>query len=393
MYLSKEEERMLVGEFGYAAQKAMEILVALGKIYDAEKLVPITSAHISGVSYANVGEDGLEFLEELASNGKVLVKTTLNPAGMDLDKWSLMGITREFADNQLKVIDVYKRMGIEITCTCTPYLSGNVPKIGDHIAWSESSAVVYANSVIGARTNRESGISALAAAITGRTPFYGLHIDENRQPTVEVRVSQPDGEFEFACLGIVVGRLVGYGIPLFRGILHADPDELKALGAALASVGGVPMFHMEGITPEARLYTDTSMEKITITKSDIMNVKEEYASEVDPDLIFLGCPHLSLTQLKKVASALAGKKVRKKLWLCCSKYVKLEADRLGITQTIEAAGGMVMCDTCPIVAPIRDLGITVVATNSAKGAWYSRNLNNLCVRLLSTEECLREATK
>lgn len=393
MYLSKEEERMLVGEFGYATQKAMEILIALGKIYDAEKLVPITSAHISGVSYANLGEDGLEFLEELASDGRVLVKTTLNPAGMDLDNWSLMGIDRGFAENQLRVINVYRRIGVEITCTCTPYLVNNVPKLGDHVAWSESSAVVYANSVIGARTNRESGISALAAAITGRTPFYGLHVKDNRQPTVEVRVPQLNGEFEFACLGIVVGRLVGDGIPIFRGILHAEPDELKALGAALASVGGVPMFHVEDITPEAREYVNGSFEKFTITESDIMSVKKEYASEADPDLIFLGCPHLSLTELKKIVSLLAGKKVRKKLWLCCSKYVKLEANRLGITQALEATGAAIVCDTCPIVAPVRDLGILVVATNSAKGAWYSRNLNNLSVKLLSTEECLREATE
>lgn len=391
MYLSKEEERMLVGEFGYAVQKAMEILIALGKIYDAEKLVPITSAHVSGVSYANLGEYGLEFLEELAFDGKVVVKTTLNPAGMDLDKWNLMGIDIEFAENQLKVINIYRKMGIEITCTCTPYLAGNVPRLGDHIAWSESSAVVYANSVIGARTNRESGISALAAAITGKTPFYGLHIKENRQPTVEVRAPQLSGEFEFACLGIAVGRLIGDGIPLFKGIIHAEPDELKALGAALASVGGVPMFHIEGITPEAGGYADKPMERITIVESDIMNIKKEYASNTEPDLIFLGCPHLSLTELKKISSALAGKKVRKKLWLCCSKHVKLEADMLGITQAAEAAGAMIVCDTCPVVAPIKDLGISSVATNSAKGAWYSRNLNNLSVKLLSTEECLKEA--
>ncbi|MEM1991525.1 MAG: aconitase X catalytic domain-containing protein [Thermoproteota archaeon] len=393
MYLSKDEERMLVGEFGYAMQKAMEILIALGKIYDAEKLIPITSAHISGVSYANVGEDGLEFLEELASDGKVLVKTTLNPAGMDLDRWSLMGIDREFAENQLRMIDVYRKMGVEVTCTCTPYLVNNMPKLGDHVAWSESSAVVYANSVIGARTNRESGMSALAAAITGRTPLYGLHIKDNRQPTVEVRVPQPDGEFGFACLGMVIGRLVGDGIPFIKGMFHAEPDELKALGAALASVGGVPMFHIEGITPEAKEYTDRSMEKLVVTEADIMSIKKEYTSEADPDLIFLGCPHLSLIELKKIASVLIGKKVRKKLWLCCSKHVKLEADKLGITRALEAAGATIVCDTCPIVAPVRDLGISVVATNSAKGAWYSRNLNNFSVKLLSTEECLREATE
>lgn len=392
MYLSKDEERMLIGELGYAAQKAMEILVALGKIYDAERLIPIKSAHVSGVSYANVGEDGLEFLEGLASDGRVVVKTTLNPAGMDLDRWQLMNVSREFAENQLRVIEVYKRMGIEVTCTCTPYLVGNEPRTGDHVAWSESSAVIYANSVIGARTNRESGISALAAAIAGRTPFYGLHVEENRQPTVEVRVPQPKEELEFACLGILVGRLIGDGIPLFKGISHAEPDELKALGAALASVGGVPMFHVEGITPEAGRYAGKITDRITITESDIMGVKEEYACEAYPDLIFLGCPHLSLAEMERIASALAGKKVKKNLWLCCSRRVKLEADRLGITQAIEAAGGTILCDTCPIVAPIRDLGVKAVATNSAKGAWYSRNLNNLCVKLMSTEECIREAS-
>jgi len=196
--LTRLEERMLAGEYGYAAQKAMEILVALGKIYGAERMIEIRSAQISGVSYSNLGEEGLEFLLKLAEDGCVRVPTTLNPCGMDLEEWREMGIPEDFAEKQLRVIEAYRRLGVEPTLTCTPYLAGNMPEFGDHVAWSESSAVIYINSVIGARTNREGGPSALAAAITGRTPLYGLHLDDARRflegiyRALETRYSSPD---------------------------------------------------------------------------------------------------------------------------------------------------------------------------------------------------------
>ena len=183
MFLTREEEGMLAGQEGRATQKAMEILVALGKIYDAEKLVRVSSVQVSGVSYKNLGDAGLEFLNELAEDGKARVKSTLNPAGMSLTDWKAQGIQSGFAEKQLQVIDAYRRLGLEISCTCTPYLAGNEPSFGQHIAWGESSAVAYANSVIGARTNREGGPSALAASLTGKTPLYGLHLKENRVPT------------------------------------------------------------------------------------------------------------------------------------------------------------------------------------------------------------------
>ncbi|MBU4246298.1 MAG: aconitase X catalytic domain-containing protein, partial [Nanoarchaeota archaeon] len=179
MQLTKEETEMLAGKHGRAAQKSMEILVALGEIFGAKRLVPITSVQVAGVSYHNLGDAGLEYLSELAKDGKVRVKTTLNPAGMDLIDWKKLGITKEFAQKQLKVIDSFKKLGIEITMTCTPYLAGNTPKTGEHIAWSESSAVCFANSVLGAKTNREGGPSALASAIVGKTAEYGLHLDKN----------------------------------------------------------------------------------------------------------------------------------------------------------------------------------------------------------------------
>src|SRR5512138_1606926 len=189
MHLTYEEQQMLSGEYGRATQKSMEILTALGTIYAAERMVPVTSVQIAGVSFDNLGEAGLEFLSEMAAGGgRVSVLTTLNPAGMDIENWQALGIDAEFARNQERVIAAYARMGVLTPCSCTPYLFGNVPHFGEHIAWAESSAVCYANSVLGACTNREGGPSALAAALTGFTPAYGLHLEENRRPTLTVDV-------------------------------------------------------------------------------------------------------------------------------------------------------------------------------------------------------------
>ena len=190
MKLTPDEQGMLNGDYGRATRKAMEILVALGTIYGAERMVPVTSVQISGVSYDNLGEAGLHFLSEMADGGgQTRVLTTLNPAGMDIENWQALGISAEFAANQMRVIEAFARMNVITTCSCTPYLFGNVPHFGQHIAWAESSAVCYANSVIGARTNREGGPSALAAALTGVTPEYGFHLEENRRPGITVEVT------------------------------------------------------------------------------------------------------------------------------------------------------------------------------------------------------------
>ncbi|MDH5703102.1 MAG: aconitase X catalytic domain-containing protein, partial [Aigarchaeota archaeon] len=184
MLLTQLEKEMLEGTHGKAAKKSMEILVTLGEIYGAERMVEVNSVQVAGVSYANLGEPGLEFLAEMAEDGKARVLTTINPAGMDLENWTQLGIDPDFAKNQGRVIKAFQTMGIVTTCTCTPYLVGNLPLFNEHIAWSESSAVCFANSIIGAKTNREGGPSALAAALTGRTPMYGLHLDENRQAQI-----------------------------------------------------------------------------------------------------------------------------------------------------------------------------------------------------------------
>jgi phosphomecalonate degydratase large subunit len=392
MNLTLEEEGLLGGSQGRAAQKAMQILAALGKIYGADRMIPVSSVQVSGVSYKNLGDAGLEFLNGLAEDGKARVKTTLNPAGMNLTDWRSQGIDDEFAKKQLQVIDAYRRLGVEVSCTCTPYLAGNEPTFGQHIAWGESSAVVYANSVIGARTNREGGPSALAASLTGRTPLYGLHLDENRVPTHVVGVESPlRSPEDFAAMGYFVGKTVKDGIPYFRGVKRAGLEELKLLSAALASSGGVAMFHMAGITPEARK-TPAQLERVPFTSRDLAETTAQLNDEGTPDFVSVGCPHCSLTEVATIARLLDGKRVQTEFWICCSREVKRKSDLVGYSRMIEGSGAKFATDTCMVVAPVEELGYRVVATNSAKACHYLRN-SGLRVRFMPLEECVREATK
>ena len=392
MRLTTQEKGMLSGGEGRATKKSMEILVALGEIYGAKRLVPVSSVQVSGVSYKNLGDAGIEFLSELAEDGRARVKTTLNPAGMDLTDWKLQGIDEGFASKQLQVIDAYRRLGLEISCTCTPYLAGNEPHLGEHIAWGESSAVVYANSVLGARTNREGGPSALAASLTGRTPLYGYHLDENRVATLTVDVvatlRSPE---DFAAMGYAVGRVVKNGVPFFRGIRKAGVEESKELSAALASSGGVAMFHMEGLTPEAG-GIPRGTETLSFAKRDLVEATAELNDEGDPDFVSVGCPHCSLKELATIARLLRGLKTSREFWVCTSREVKRQSDALGYSKVIEDSGAKFACDTCMVVAPIETMGFRVVATNSAKACHYLRN-NGLRVRFLTLERCVAEATK
>src|SRR5881296_465216 len=244
-------QRHLLKEGTVGQRKAMEILLAVGRLADAPRLVPITSAHVSGASYKMIGDPGLEFLEDFARDARVTVPTTVNPLGTDLRQWRDLGIPAEFADKQERIARAYGSMGVRPSFTCTPYLVGARPGFGEHVAWAESNAVCFANSVLGARTNREGGPSALAAAIVGATPDYGLHKDEGRQPTVIVNVRTKPRGLDFSLIGLVAGERVGEGLPYFRGFRGSEED-LKWLGAALASSGSCGMFHLDGVTPEAR---------------------------------------------------------------------------------------------------------------------------------------------
>ena len=383
MFLTKEEQAMCDGEFGETIRKSMDILVALGDIYGASKLVDITSAQVSGVSYKTIGDAGLEYLNDLANDGsgKATINASLNPPGTDLDNWEKLGFPKEFALKQNEIVDAYSKLGISKTCTCTPYLVGNVPRFKDHISWSESSAVAYANSVIGARTNREGGPAALAAAIVGKTPLYGFHLAENRLANLVVNVGCNLNGADFGALGYIIGKVVGGGVPYFKLNNIPSNNDLKTLGAALASSGSVALYHVEGVTPEADLVDVGEIEDIMfISEDQILETRNKLTTtDKSPDLVCLGCPHASLEEIKQVADVVRGKTIKNKLWICTSISVKATADRMGYTKTIEDAGGNVVCDTCMVVAPIEEMGFEVIGVNSAKAANYVPSMCGLDV--------------
>ncbi len=394
MYLTKDEERMLRGEEGYAVKKSMEILTALGNIYGAESLVQVGSVQVAGVSYHNLGDAGLQYLNELAKDGKVKVLTTLNPAGMDLEDWKKLRISKEFAEKQNLVIDAFRKMGIIISCTCTPYLIGNLPRYGEHIAWSESSAVTFANSVIGAKTNREGGPSALAAAFVGKTPCYGLHLDEKRIPDTHVSVRATLEKFsDWGALGHCIGKTVENKIPYITGIKDVGLDELKSFCASVVTYGSKPLFYMKGITPGSERH-EPPKEKVTVEDEDLRDAYEAINDNVDTiDFVCIGCPHCSIKEIARVAELLEGKKIspNTEFWIASSRQMKHLADKRGYTETIENAGGKFACDTCMAVAPLKGR-FRSVATTSAKGCYYSRH-NNMKTKLGSLEECVEAAVK
>ena len=397
MKLTIEEQDMLDGKNGKSAQKSLEILNTLGDIFNAECMVGVNSVQIAGVSYANLGEAGLEFLSEMAEDGYVKVLTTLNPAGMDRENWQVLGIDKEFAKNQIRVIDAFAKMGVITTCSCTPYFIGNVPHFGQHIAWAESSAVCYSNSVIGARTNREGGPSALASALTGKTPKYGYHLDENRHSQVSIKVNaQVKGTDEFGVLGKIIGdKLVELRkkIPFIKGIPHATVEELKSFCASIATYGGTALFHIEGITPECNRYPRPNDIAFEIDREDLEKTRTELVDDsIEIDFCSIGCPHASIYEIARIANLLKGKKVKKEFWITTARPIKRIADEAGYSKIIEEAGAKFAADTCCVVAPIkgRFKGIMV---DSAKACYYGRAKNKFKVKIGSIEECIEEAIK
>ncbi|MCJ7624290.1 MAG: aconitase X catalytic domain-containing protein [Anaerolineaceae bacterium] len=399
MELTSKEKQMLDGQDGRASKKAMEILVTLGKIYGAESMVPVSSVQVAGVSYANLGEAGLNYLTEIADGGgRTKVLTTLNPAGMDIENWKALNISDEFARNQKRVIDAYERMNIITTCSCTPYLIGNLPHFGEHIAWSESSAVCYANSVIGARTNREGGPSALAAALTGVTPFYGYHLDQNRIPTVIVDVeTELLGNHEFGALGKALGQKfesIGHkAIPYIRGIRNGGLENLKSFCASIATYGGTSLAHIQDITPEAR-QMPLPAEVIKITRKEIEAAFRDMTSATSDEIDFvsIGCPHLSIKEIARIAELLKDKKVRKEFWITTARLTKNTADIMGYTKIIEDSGAKIAADTCCVVAPIKGR-FHALATDSAKACYYGFARNNFLTIIKPFDEVVYEALK
>ncbi len=383
MELSREEEDLLKGARGEAVALAMKAVVKVGEALGAERLVPVRWAHVSGISYKNIGDAGLEFIEGLAERGaRVAVRTTLNPAGMDLERWREMGVNAGFAEKQRRIVSALARMGVEPTLTCTPYLYG-VVEPGDHLAWAESNAVLYANSVLGARTNREGGPLALFEALTGRAPFVGLHTDEGREAEVVVDlggVEELAAEYPQAA-GYVVGAAAGPRVAVAEGLPRLGRWGLKLFLAAVGASGGTGLVYLPGVSPEEPRIRGGA-ERVEVEKRDLLDVLGRYSGDVEAAVV--GCPHLSRDEVEEIVRYVGRRGgVKRRLILFTARAAGLgdlvtEASRLGVE---------IYYDTCMVVSPlVGHLGGRVMV-DSAKAAYYLSS-QGFTVDLVSRRELL-----
>ena len=384
MQLTREEREMLDGKHGFPVQKSMEILVGIGECYDAVRMVPITSAHV----LYNTGfilQSGVEFIQRLADRGgKFAVFTDTNPSSIDERSWREMGIPAALAEEQLRFARTVAAMGGSLSDTCTPYYIGHAPRVGEHVAWNESSAVIFANSVLGARTNREGGPSAFAAALAGRVPAYGYHLPEIRRGTVKVAVTATLGDpVDYSTLGFFTGRAVNDGVPVFTGLpAPVSPDDLKQLGLGAASAGSVTLFHVPGVTPEAPTEeaafggaraTDSRTVEFGEREKRDTEGKLNTARTSAVDFVTIGCPHASISEIRQIARLVDGKKVKPgvEFWISTSRMMEAYADRMGYTAAINASGARIVCGVCARSVSwtfTRERGFRTLATNANKMA-------------------------
>ncbi|MGC8547979.1 MAG: aconitase X [Candidatus Micrarchaeia archaeon] len=375
-----------------------DLLARAGELLGTDEFIPADYVQIAGVSYKTITETGLELRRHFGSKYKFRAKNvTINPAGMDMESWQEQGIPEEFAKKQKEIIDIYVKMGAVPTITCTPYLVGNTPLPFTDAFLSESSVVAFENSLLAVRTNREAGLSTLLYAIAGYGPRYGLHLQENRNPRVEVNVNtELHGAVDYSLLGYKLGEIANGRIPYITGISGVPSiEELKELAAAGAASGSIDLFHIAGITPEARynmIKLDSIEEKVEIDRKELDDLKAKLntGNEQDIDLVAIGCPHASINEVREVALLLKGKKIRagKELWITTSRVVKDLAEQLGYLKIIEQAGGHVVADTCMVVSPIEDIGFKTTATNSGKAAKYLPRFSKQSVVFASVEELI-----
>lgn len=389
MHLTTQEEKVLSGEQGRGRQKAMELVVALGDIYGAKKLISISSAQVSGASFKTIGDAGIKFLEDFSGHASASVRASLNPLGLDTRRWREMGVDPEFHRKQDRIVRAYAALGIEPLYTCTPYLSGNRPRKGQHIAWAESSATVFANSYLGAMTNREGGPSALAAAILGKTAEYGLHLPENRAPRVTIELPRiPEGLVPLA--GYVVGRLAGKSIP-FLPNLDITADEHKAFGAAMAATGAVSMYRYTSSSRKQKVDSSNIEERIRLTASELTSQAENLAGDDSWDLVAIGCPHCSSYEIRRMAGFLKDRKPRgdSDVWFCTSRHVY---DSCPKEVSTLRRFGHVLCDTCMVVAPIEKL-YKRTASDSGKAMIYLPTLGKQRASFRTTTQLLEAISR
>jgi len=379
--LNEEERAILAGAHGAARQWALKHQIAVGEFFDATDFVPVAQAHIMADT-ESLGEAGVRWLESLADDdggrARVRVPTITDPRGTDFAKAGVLRQAAWMLALEQRAIDAFVKLGVSMTDTSINYQTIQAPTRGESVAFGDTGVVIYSNSVCGARSNFEGGPSALSAGLTGRTPRYGFHLDAQRRATLRIRVDwTPRSLNDWGALGGVVGRLAGnyWSVPVLEG-LEGSPgsDALKHFGAAMASFGSVALFHLAGITPEAVCLQDVGGERLPVAhrvgEAEVKALQSAYAVDDQVDVVVFSAPQLSLYELRELAELCDGRRFVRPMLAVTSPQVKPDADRMGLTARIEAAGGQVLSGMCFYQSYAREIaeanGWRRLATNSAK---------------------------
>lgn len=382
--LTREEEESLDGKHGETLATAYRILVAIGKATGADRLIPVEWAHLSGVNYNTIGDAGEEFLSHLSKDARFRIKTTVNPMGFDSDSVSRFNLSEEFVTKQQSIRHSYERMGAIPSFSCIPYEIFDLPEKGTQVSFAESNAAIYANSVSGLKTNKESALSALASAITGKSPHSDLREEQNRRPNLTIRMkTEPVDELTYGLLGYFAGKHAEGSVAI-SGAKGMDRRSCKSLCAGMGTSGSCGMFTLgEG-----------EGEKIDFDKKEMESIKDELNTSETGDIITLGSPQLGLEEISDLVARLKGRSFRKRCMIFCPRAVQSQVRDLGYGSALDKAGAEIMYDCCTCLTPLVDKDdVDSVVTNSVKGAYYLRTSNGVDVSLKSLGQIIEDETE
>ena len=384
MELTNDEEKSLNGEHGEALQTAYRILSATGEATNAEKLVPIHWAHVSGVNYNTIGDAGEEFLANLSKKAKFKVRTTVNPMGYDKDSVEKFGLDENFVQKQESIRKSYEKMGVTPSFSCIPYEIYDLPQEGTQVSFAESNAAIYANSVGNLKTNKESAFSALASALTGKSPYSSLRKEDTPNVTIRMKVKNPN-ELTYGMLGFFAGKVGDTSVNI-SGLGEMDRRQCKAMCGGMGTSGTCAKFLFgEG---------DSDCEKVDFDEKEMQTVHDELNTAEKGDLITLGSPQLGLEEISDLAGKLKGRSFKKRCMIFCPRTVKDQARKIGYTNELERAGCEILSDCCTCLTPlINKDDVDAVTTNSIKGAFYLKNSTGVDVNLKSLLQIVEDETR
>ncbi len=392
MQLTREEEKAISGEYGEATAMAYRILVAIGEATDAEKLVPIKWAHVSGVNYNTIGDSGVEFLNKISREGKVRVRTSINPMGFD--RRSPSDLPQNFVEKQFEINKAYEKLGVIPTFSCIPYELLAIPEKGSQVSFAESSAAVMANSHLGILTNKESALSALASAIAGKTPLSDLRIETNRSPSTEVTTELIiENELDYGLLGYFTGKTIDKSCTGFCNISNgADMWKLKSVSAGIGTSGSCGMFKIQDPKVKDNKNKKTEKkEKVTYGNAEMKKTKDELNTSEDGQIITFGSPQLGMHEMLEIAVLMEGRKFTKPCKVFCPKDVYDKASECGISQVLQKAGVEFVCDACTCLTPlIKKENYDSIITNSVKASYYMKTANKVSVALKDLKTITKE---